>query len=195
MICRSTGAVFLLALSMSAGSETIDCTEIGALPTTITTPGLYCLKKDLSATSNSALAAIRVVADDVVIDLNGHLLDGSSLGSDTKQYGIEADGRINITVRNGRLRGFRIGVSLLNTPGTDSGQYLVEKLQLDHHLVGIAARGDRSIVRDNIVLAAGSSGIAVLGKTVQITDNVVLDTIGGQMETRLESRRSTHPWR
>jgi hypothetical protein len=186
-INRTAGAVLLLALSMSAGSETIGCTEISATPTTITAPGLYCLKSDLIVTSNSAFAGIRVVADDVVIDLNGHLLDGSSLGSGTHHSGIVAFGRRHITVRNGTVRGFLVGVSLdVETPETDNGQYLVEKLQLDHNYsMGIRVRGDRSIVRDNIVLATGGSpsggavGIHVVGRTLRVTDNEVLDTVEG----------------
>jgi hypothetical protein len=182
LIRKSAAATLLLVLSMSARSEITACTEIAALPMTIVTPGIYCLKTDLSATSGG----ITVATDDVVIDLNGHLLDGSSLGPTSTQNGIFASGRRHITVRNGAIRGFRWGIRLTGPLQTEGyGEHLVEKLRLDHNYsTGIEVWGDKSVIRENVVMSTagstiGQRGIFVRGRISRITDNEVLDTVEG----------------
>ena len=107
---RLIGLMFLLSAA-GAGAETINCTEIAKLPYIITAPGIYCLQSDLS-TDIATGAAIEVAADDVVLDLNRHALDGSAAGASTEAYGVYAFDRKNITLRNGTIRGFVSGVLL-----------------------------------------------------------------------------------
>ena len=67
-------------------------------------PGSYYLAGDVEVPAGQD--GIRVNADDVTIDLNGFSLrwSGSSITGDN---GIEAPGRSRLTVRNGRISGFR----------------------------------------------------------------------------------------
>src|SRR5262245_12000504 len=77
--CPSAGFVRPLALAVlglllttstgvgRAQAETTHCTPITSLPTTITSPGVYCLTSDVSL-SLLAGAAIDVAASNVVVD-------------------------------------------------------------------------------------------------------------------------------
>lgn len=179
IIGKSAGVLTLLALSMSGRAETTLCTEIRVLPTKITVPGIYCLKKDLRVAAGSTdPASINVATDDVVIDLNGHLLDGSTLGAATAQDGIVGFERKHITVRNGTIRGFRGGVRLTGNPPDVAtfGEHLVEGLHLDqNYTFGIQVYGNKDVVRGNTV-SGSRLAIAVIGAIPRITDNAVLDT-------------------
>lgn len=66
--------------------------------TTITTPGVYCLVQDI--TSISLMATIRIMSDDVILDLNGHRLSNNS-GTGA---GIQVDAFNNTVIRNGFLQ-------------------------------------------------------------------------------------------
>jgi hypothetical protein len=94
-------AFFLFALfSNSVRAETPECTVITSLPYTISTQGIYCLKGNL-ATNMTSGNAIEIGTNNVVIDLNGYKIGGLAAGSGTSTYGIYANGRKNITIRNG----------------------------------------------------------------------------------------------
>jgi hypothetical protein len=180
IIGKYAGVIPLLVLSLHARAETTVCTEIRVLPTKITDPGIYCLKKNLRVAAGSTdPASISVVTDDVVIDLNEHLLDGSILGPATTQDGIVAFGRKHITVRNGAIRGFRGGVRLTGNPpdAANFGEHLVEGLHLDqNYLFGIQVFGNKGVVRGNTV-SGSASAIVIIGAISRITDNAVLDTV------------------
>src|SRR5688572_6572476 len=158
-------AVSLLALVFAAapsGAETTDCTVIRSLPETITRSGVYCLVRNLS-TSMTSGTAITVAADDVVIDLNGHVLDGSGAGLGTQANGILSDdglsvtapSRRNITVRNGTVRGFWAGVVLGGCgpvptcdPASASQGHVIEDILADRNTkIGLGAWGHGTIVR------------------------------------------------
>ena len=98
----------LLAVSSVARAEVTDCTVISSLPYTVNAPGIYCLKGSLSL-DVSGIVAVRIDADDVVLDLNGHTLDGSGAGVETASLGVVAVDHKNVTVRNGTIRGFSVG--------------------------------------------------------------------------------------
>ena len=180
IIGKYAGFLPLLVLSLSARAETPLCTEIRVLPTKITVPGIYCLKKDLRVAAGSAdSASISVATDDVVIDLNEHLLDGSILGPATAQDGIVAFGRKHITVRNDTIRGFRGGVRLTGNPPdvANFGEHLVEDLHLDqNYTFGIQVFGNKGVVRRNTV-SGSRLAINIIGAIPRITDNAVLDTV------------------
>jgi hypothetical protein len=171
-----------LAWGAAARAETTDCTEIADLPYQVTAPGLYCLKASLAAPATNYGAAIEITADDVVIDLNGHTLDGAADGSPSKAIGVRATNRKNVTVRNGTIRGFSAGVWLGGWLETSTG-HIAERLRADGNtLVGIRVEGAGSIVRGNLVIrTVGSiysiSGIIAIGAGVHVIGNEVVDTI------------------
>jgi hypothetical protein len=169
----------LLAAAFTARAETTDCTEI-TYPTYIYTPGIYCFKRSFSI----AGGGIVVVADDVVIDLNGHVLENTE-GPATSATGIRSENQKNITVRNGTIRGFRTGVML---GGTElSSGHLVENMLIDRNLTtGIAVSGREGVVRRNRVIRTGGSsvgphafGINVGGNGIRVLDNEVTATLEG----------------
>jgi hypothetical protein len=71
--------VTAFAITLAGGiarAETINCTAITAVPTTISSPGVYCLIADLDGTGIENGQAIIIDADNVTLDLKGHVLKG-----------------------------------------------------------------------------------------------------------------------
>ena len=150
----------LFLLSPAARAETTLCTEITTLPATITTQGIYCLKKDL-ATAIASGNAISIQANNVTLDCNGRKLGGAAAGAATQAVGIWASMRNNITVRNCNVRGFHTGI-LIDDPCGDcmSSGHLVEDNLADFNTkVGLYVYGDHTVVRNNRVINTGDSVI------------------------------------
>jgi len=87
-------------------------TPIVAVPTTLSTPGVYCLTQDFTASST----LIIIGSNDIVLDLNSY-----SLNPTGKTDGIAFDGvlgRKNITIKNGTLDGIKGGLNgiFINAP-------------------------------------------------------------------------------
>jgi hypothetical protein len=142
----------LLCMSGAAWAQLDDCVEIDSIPFTISAPGVYCLKKDLNGNLASG-SAIRVESNSVTIDLNGFKLGNLAAGPDTTAFGILASGRANVTIRNGSIRGFYVGIRLLGTAG---GNHLIENLELlgtTHMGLGISSPG--TLMRNNRIIATG----------------------------------------
>ncbi len=110
-----------------AQAETINCTPINSVPTVITVPGVYCLTRALVTTIASG-NAIDVQANNVVIDMNGHRLGGLGAGLSTEARGSHSLNRQNITVRNGTIRGFFIGIFM---EGASGQGHLIEDVRAD----------------------------------------------------------------
>lgn len=86
-------------------------TVINSVPFSITQPGKYILKSDLTLRPGR-IAAISVEASDVNINLNQFSLLGSTNVGATAGIGITAFGVHDLTVRNGFVEDFLIGVSI-----------------------------------------------------------------------------------
>jgi parallel beta-helix repeat protein len=90
----------------NAVDNTVDLlapTIIESLPYTINEPGAYAIKQNLRTTFNST-AAIRIMVDDVFLDLGGYSIspgDGVTTGT-----AISAPSRSNIRIQNGTVHGF-----------------------------------------------------------------------------------------
>ena len=157
-----------------ASADTTNCINITSIPTVIAAQGIYCLKQDL-ATSQAGINAIEIQTNNVTIDCNDHRIGGLAAGIATVSTGIYAIDRVNITVRNCNVRGFRWGIAIYGS----GGGHLVEDNRLDQNTeAGIMVVGDdSSIVRRNRVMNTGgrpgstsSTAIEVLGDVI---DNVV----------------------
>lgn len=164
-----------LGFTQTATAETIDCTPITSVPMVINTQGVWCLTQDLSTGSTSG-NAIEITTSNVTIDMNGWKLGGLAAGAGTNARGIAANNRNNITIRNGNVRGFRIGVEVLGGQG-----HLVEDVRAEGNTaIGINVTGDGSIVRRNQVVDTGGStvtnsafGIQIGGGGVRVLNNEV----------------------
>jgi parallel beta-helix repeat protein len=81
-------------------------TKISSCPVTITAPGEYEVTRNLIC----AGTAITITASEVDLNLDGHTLSGSGGGD-----GIFVQSAANVSIRNGAVRGFFIGVELQRT--------------------------------------------------------------------------------
>lgn len=139
-----------------AAAEVNECINITSIPTVITTQGVYCLKQHVSAGLASG-AAVTVNTNNVTINCNEFKLGNLGAGPSTSAVGIKADSRLNVTVRNCGIRGYRTGVELVN------GDYRVENNRLDNNTqTGIFVSGDGSAIRGNQILDTGDSPLAGL---------------------------------
>jgi hypothetical protein len=175
--------VAILMTSKVVGAEVTNCTAIPSLPYTITTPGIYCFTQSLS-TSTHGIDAITVGANDVVIEMNGRTLEHLG-GAGNSSMGIRALNRTNVTVRNGTIRGFHIGVSLWGFLPLTSQGYVVEGIHAEgNHTAAMEVAGLRSIVRDNRLTRTGESSpccnsriaLWAFGAGLNITNNKILET-------------------
>lgn len=171
--------------SLLAQAETSLCSEV-VPPATITQPGLYCLFKDYTLNLADG-AAVTILASNVVLDFNGHRIGNGAAGTANNARGIKGyadnlQGYKNITIRNGTLIGFAVGINL---NGTASGGHLVEDMLVDRSLyMGVVAVGSSNVVRRNRVIGTGqistwnsfSAAITVAGEGNSVVDNDILNT-------------------
>jgi hypothetical protein len=101
-----------VALNSSyARAETTACKEVGPLPFTITSSGIYCLKFNRQVGTLPSFHAIDIKANNVVLDLNGFRILGSG-APDSHDLGIHCEECRNVTVKNGTIQGFDTAVGL-----------------------------------------------------------------------------------
>ncbi len=179
-------ALALLAFTMSATAqaETTKCTAITTLPYSITNSGVYCFTGNISTNIASYYEALLTInASNVVLDLNGYMLDGSGAGLFTSTKAISAHQRQNVTIRNGTIRGFNVGITLSDSfPYTTSRGYVIEDMRFDQNTsVGIVAQGYGNLIRNNQIVATGGStsnasayAISNVGQGARILNNDII---------------------
>src|SRR5262245_41245669 len=142
----------------AARAETTQCTPVTSLPAVITVQGVYCLTGDLSISITSGIA-IEIAANNVVLDLNGHKIGGLGAGLGTTVLGIVAYSRQNVTIKNGSLRGFLVGIYLYDSFFyTTSQGHVIEDIRADQNtFVGFWTMGRGLIIRNNLVVATGGT--------------------------------------
>ncbi len=149
--------------------------DTGGLPVTISASGSYRLTGNLTTASASA-DLIVVNADSVTIDLNGFSLIGpvTCSGSTTtcstsgSGIGIDADGRDDIQIRNGTVRGM----------GND-GMVVGRGALLEHLVVaengdnGIVALSPGSVLRRIVARENGGQGVSLGFSSSYLMDSTV----------------------
>jgi hypothetical protein len=113
-------------------------TKINTVPYTISAPGFYYLGGNLTNTGNTS--AITITADDVTLDLMGFKLTG---GGGTA--GILINGRSNVEVRNGTVRGFSSGIT--EQVATGNKHRIINVRSINNSVVGINLNGDSHLVK------------------------------------------------
>ena len=180
------GSLYLLPGSARAETFNTCAGFIDSLPATINSQGTWCLRGNLS-TAISSGTAITIATNNVTIDCNNFKIGGLAAGPGTFAVGIGADTRLNATIRNCNVRGFRIGINL---DGNSGGNHLVENNRVDNNtLAGIAVDGDGSMVRGNVVSDTGGTTIAfdtrtwgiITTGTVDVIDNTVSNVVAYQV--------------
>jgi len=147
---------------------------IDSLPATVGTQGTWCLRKDLS-TAMASGNAIEVAASNVTIDCNHFKVGGLAAGIGTAATGVYADHRINVTVRNCAIRGFRVGIRLVGGAG-----HLVEDNRLDQTTwMGLDVSGDNNRVQRNRVYDTGGSSFGSAWGMNLANADVIDNTVAG----------------
>ncbi len=194
MSCRSAGIASVL-LAAPAFAETTECINITSVPYVITAQGVYCLKQNLATTITSG-KAIEIQVNNVTIDFNGFKLGGLGGGPSTGAYGVYAQDKRNITLRNGNIRGFQVGIVLDQTSGISSGHLIEDTLFDGITSTAIYIEGSGNVVRNNRIggtdstppAASGfghNSAAGILGRTashdgtyVEIFGNTIAEVSG-----------------
>ncbi len=158
-----------------ARAETVNCTEIASVPLIISVQGVYCLKKNL-ATSLASGSMIDIRTNNVTIDFNGFKLGGQAAGVNTTAYGVSAQDRRNITLRNGSILGFARAISLLGSPPSNSSGHVVEDMLLDANRANaLAVVGTGVVIRRNQIV--NTAGPVVTEVIVDLQSGVVEDNV------------------
>lgn len=166
----------LLSLPMTTRAETYDTCAgfIDSLPATISTQGVWCLRKDLTTAIGSG-NAIEIVTNNVTIDCNNFKIGGLAAGTWSMARGIYAENRLNSTIRECSIRGFFAGIYLNGGAG-----HLVENNRLDQNLlVGIQISGDNNRVRRNAVYDTGGAENAHTSTGIHAAADIIDNTVAG----------------
>jgi len=187
MTIRKIQNLVLLSLLLAAPgvlAETLDCKPITSLPAVIKYQGIYCFTGNLT-TSMTSGNAIEIQTNNVTIDMNGWKLGGLAAGLGTETNGIYAYQRKNITIRNGTIRGFKLGIWLSeSTLGATSQGHLIEDIRADKNTFqGIRVQGRGSTMRRNQVIDTGGStstssayGMVLIGPGGRVLNNDISGT-------------------
>jgi len=183
MQLRMVLSIVLLAsfTLVPAKAEVTACTAITSLPAVITTPGIHCLKHNLSFPAATG-RAIDIRSSPVTLDLNGFWIN-SLAGASTAAIGIAGTNRKDITIRNGTVRGFFIGVQIDGAAATGG---IIEDMRLDtnrYNNINIE-NANGVVIRNNTIqnTAPSTSAMGIhLGsaKNIKIHDNVITGMSGG----------------
>lgn len=140
---------------------------ISSLPCHIDESGSYYLTGDLTSTSYG----IWLSADNVTIDLMGYSLIGPGPGGSTWS-GISLNGRYNVEVRNGTIRGFN-GRGI--TEGLQGEKHRIINVRVvENESIGIYLEGNGHLVKDCTASSNGSYGIWCM-KGCTVTGNNTYD--------------------
>jgi len=93
-------------------------------------------------------AAIEIVASNVTVDLGGHVLFGYPVGD----LGIRADGFDGVTVKNGTIDGFVIGLTFADGRDVTAEDLTIRNLEIEDPgkwVIGIWINGCRDLVVKN----------------------------------------------
>ena len=174
--------ILILTIAISSHAVAQVAKRISSLPVVITKPGRYVLSKDL-VLKKVADAAITINADDVQLDLGGHVISQTAEAGGNV-YGIHSPFRGGISVFNGTIRGFNFGIRIncFQSAATDS---TIENLRVEAcRSVGIAAAGLSGTVRRCVVTDTGkggtnhATGISIDLGVATVIDNTVSGTVG-----------------
>jgi parallel beta-helix repeat protein len=150
--------IFLAAGLMLLSVHSYGQFTISSLPTTINQPGTYVVVGELTYSGSNG-NAITVQRSNVTIDLNGHYLFCPTSGNTA--FAISADNRENITVRNGQIIGFYVGVYLIYSSGTNvNSGHLVQNVRFTNDVYGVyTLQSQTSLVKDCQITKASGTGI------------------------------------
>jgi hypothetical protein len=145
----------------------------------VTQPGSYYLTTNLSV--GPGTNAMRILASDVVIDLNGFTIYGTTSRSAIQTFGLNV---ARVRIHNGSLVGWGGGIDFISngvvTNGTFEDLVLVFS-NLSSFVYGIGSGAERARVsRCTITGLSGSSALAMdLGDQAVVEDCAIVNCDGG----------------
>ena len=159
----------------AAFADTVNCTQIVALPYTISVSGNYCLGGNLS-TNTAGVQAILVNTDRVVIDCNNYEIAYTGAAANSAIRGVA---RNDVEIRNCHFRNFSFGI---NFPNPNRRMFVHDNKVGSASSTGIVVVGRENVVdRNEVSGVTGSIGIQVItsidGSSV-VRDNVVHSQLG-----------------
>jgi hypothetical protein len=163
-------ATVLTGLAQNASAQTV----IDAVPYTIASPGVYELGKNL--TFPSALEtgnAITINASNVTIDFNSFNISKLQSGKTPQCLGIYALNRTNITVKNGSISGFYVGIDFDYRSGMNlNANHLVDGVRITNpQAFGVLlTQATNCLIQNCVIVSTGfdSAGNTVSGSGVGI---------------------------
>jgi hypothetical protein len=173
-------------------------TTITSVPITISTPGKYVLKKDL--TLNSGGTAITVTASNVTINLNGFtLIDGPV---PNQNIGVNADGVDNLIIQNGTISQFQGAAGIQISSGSG---HMLQNLQVQSFgNAGITLTGCNActiatceVSKNFLTRSSNSWGIGIFNGTGNRVTNSSVSSVltgggGGAVGTGILSQGGTN---
>ena len=161
----------VLLRAAPAGAETLTCTDITALPFTISASGHYCLNKNFTIAFASGAAAVNVNANNVVLDCNNHFVINTGTAGAT---GVYASNKSQVTVRNCGVQGFTRGIAFFESTGGASRSNVIEHNDVrKSKLAGIQVAGASNIIDGNrITENAGSTSTYTYGILLSSADSL-----------------------
>jgi len=144
-----------------AMADTVLCTPIESVPATISTPGAYCLQKNLTM-RGAAVAAITIDASQVTLDCNDHTI--TKYSSSSAQYGVLGSSRAHLRVRNCGLHLFGTGIALVRSRVME-----VRSNTISGSGMGMLLTGHSMDVFDNVVTAmyGSTNAVPMIGLTIE----------------------------
>ncbi len=186
LIASLTISLTGLTFSVEASSATI----IDSLPYIINEPGTYVLSEDLSVSGN----AIIVNTSNVVIDGNGHTIQGDGTG-----YGITIDGSNynvigNVTIKNIKITSFGRGIHVYDIY-TDKDMFsgiIIENVEIESVVIAISISDIEYgfIIRNAVLKNLDDAGIYMKYAYGGIIENIV--STGGMYGIYIEDSEGTY---
>lgn len=188
MTVLGLGLLALPQLASAAPKSLTSCRVINQ-------PGSYLVASSLTS---AAATCFRIVADDVKIDLGGHVLTGRGGTLDDTQSAITDDGgaRMNVEITNGAIVNWRRAIELGACTGckvshtridsNGDGINIGNSAHVHHNTVlnsgddGIHAKRE-ALIHDNISNGNGSEGIEVEKNSI-VKNNVTQDNDGAGLD-------------
>ena len=151
-----------LALLSPTGAKAFEtaqgvvATPITSLPWIISTPGNYYLPTDLTSAAVAG-GAITITASQVILDLNGRTLKDSV--KTNFAYGILVFNQVDVTIQNGDIDGFNIGVFLSPNSTDENAKNTVDNVKFNGDAIGVMSLSGQSNLVKNCIIDGGDIGI------------------------------------
>jgi parallel beta-helix repeat protein len=170
------------------GASLLALSDARAVSTTAITCGMVVttnIKADNDLNNCATMDGLVVGANNITINLNGHLVDGD----DTGDNGIDNTGGFdNVKITNGRITDFGEGVELSN--GADGNQLVNLEIRSNgFDGVDLSSAEDQATITGNRMFANGGKGIELDGNGHKVENNYFVANADGGIGVRGDMSR------